>query len=87
MPDPILLSDAEISAVAGGRIRQSIDIDAHQRNSSSVTQTATATNSGAVTASAPGANSTALAFGATSANTAVVTQANAISATNRVLFD
>jgi hypothetical protein len=45
MTDLIQLSDAEIAAVAGGAIDQSISISATQTNSSYVSQSATATNS------------------------------------------
>ena len=84
MTDLIQLSDAEIAAVAGGAIDQSISISASQSNSSTVSQTASASNSGAVTATASGAGSTAAAAGAEANNTAVVRQANAIAAANSV---
>jgi len=83
MTDLIQLSDAEIAAVAGGAIDQSISIYATQSNSSSVSQSASATNSGAVSATAS-YGGTALAIGAAASNTAVVDQANVISARNSV---
>jgi hypothetical protein len=86
MTDMSLLTDAEIAAVAGGAISQSISISATQRNSSTVTQSATATNSGAVTANATGAGATAAAVGASASNFAAVSQANIIAASNSVRF-
>jgi hypothetical protein len=86
MTDMILLTDAEIAAVAGGAITQSISIAASQSNSSTVNQTATATNSGAVTATATGAGATAAAVGASASNYAEVSQANIIVASNSVRF-
>ena len=86
MNDLIQLTDAEIAAVNGGRITQSISISASQSNSSSVTQSATATNSGAVTASASGAGATAAAAGAEASNVALVSQRNSISAANFLRF-
>jgi hypothetical protein len=85
MSELIQLTDAEIAAVAGG-VYQSIDIDASQSNSSSVTQSATATNSGAVSATASGAYSVAAAAGAEANNTAVVSQSNVIAAANIARF-
>jgi hypothetical protein len=84
MTDLILLSDAEISAVAGGVISQSIDLDATQRNTSIVTQRATAINSARVTATATGTGALAAAAGAEAINTAVVTQANLIVVRNNL---
>jgi len=84
MTDLIQLSEAEIAAVAGGAIDQSISITATQSNSSSVSQSASATNSGAVSATASDPYSTAVAIGAAASNTAVVQQANIISARNSV---
>jgi hypothetical protein len=84
MTDLIQLSDAEIAAVAGGAIDQSISISATQTNSSSVSQSATATNYGAVTATATGAGATAAAVGAEASNYASVSQTNAITALNSV---
>jgi phage tail sheath gpL-like len=82
MNDLIQLSDAEIAAVAGG-VFQSIDIDASQSNTSTITQSATATNSGAVSAtSGAGSYNTTVAVGALASNTALVEQANSIRATN-----
>ena len=49
MTDLIQLTDVEIAAVAGGAITQTASVNAHQTNSSTVTQTATATNSGRLT--------------------------------------
>jgi len=86
MTDLIQLSDAEIAAVAGGAISQSISISASQSNSSSVTQSATATNSGAVTATANGTDALAAAAGAEASNVAYVLQRNSISATTSVRF-
>jgi hypothetical protein len=86
MTDLILLTDAEIAAVAGGAISQSIYIDAWQSNSSTVTQTATATNYGPVSASATGTGATAAAVGASASNFAAVSQTNAIAAANSVRF-
>jgi hypothetical protein len=79
----IQLSDAEIAAVAGGAIDQSISISATQTNSSSISQSATASNSGAVTATAS-YGGTAVAIGAAASNTALVSQTNAIFASNSV---
>jgi hypothetical protein len=84
MTDLIQLSEVEIAAVAGGAIDQDISISATQTNSSSISQSATASNSGAVTAAASDPNSTAIAIGAAASNTAVVSQANIISARNSV---
>jgi len=84
MTDLIQLSDAEIVAVAGGVISQSVSIYASQTNSSSVSQTATATNYGNVSATASGYGALAAAAGAEASNTALVSQANSISATNSV---
>jgi hypothetical protein len=86
MTDMSLLTDAEIAAVAGGAISQSISISATQRNTSSVSQSATATNSGRVTATATGTATLAVAVGAEANNTAVVSQTNAIVASNSVRF-
>jgi hypothetical protein len=86
MTELITLSDAEIEAVAGGSIAQSISISASQSNTSSVTQSATASNSGAVTATASGAGSTAAAAGAEANNYASVSQLNAVLAVNSVRF-
>jgi hypothetical protein len=86
MTDMSLLTDAEIAAVAGGAISQSISISATQRNSSTVTQTATATNSGRVTATATGTATLAVAVGAEANNTAVVSQANVVAASNSIQF-
>jgi hypothetical protein len=79
MTELIQLSDAEIAAVSGGN---SINIYAYQSNSSSVYQSATATNYGNVTATAASVSGSALAAaaGAEASNTAVVSQANVISA-------
>jgi hypothetical protein len=84
MTDLILLTDAEIAAVSGGAISQSISVSATQTNSSSVSQTSSASNSGAVTATASGSGATAAAAGAESNNTALVFQSNAIVAANSV---
>jgi hypothetical protein len=81
----IQLSDAEVAAVAGGQLSQTISISASQSNRSSVSQSATASNSGAVTANA-GANGLAAAVGAQATNTAVVTQTNAVIALNIARF-
>jgi hypothetical protein len=81
MTDLIQLSDAEIAAVAGGDVDQSISISASQSNSSSVYQSASSSNSGAVTATA-GAGGTATAIGSAASNTAYVSQSNAIIAAN-----
>jgi hypothetical protein len=86
MTDLIQLTDAEIAAVAGGNISQSIGISATQTNSSSISQSATATNSGGVAAGASGTNSTAIAIGAAASNTAEVSQTNAIIASNSIRF-
>jgi hypothetical protein len=83
MTDPILLTAA---AVAGGAIVQSISIFASQRNTSSVTQSATATNSGRVTATAIGAVATAATAGSEATNTALVLQVNVIAALNNFRF-
>jgi hypothetical protein len=83
MSDLIQLSDAEIAAVAGGVAT----VTAHQTNSSSVSQSASATNSGAVSASnGAGSNNFAAAAGAEASNTAVVTQVNVARASNRFSF-
>jgi hypothetical protein len=81
MNDLIQLSDAEIAAVAGGDIDQSIYISASQSNSSSVSQSASSTNSGNVSATA-GAYGTATAIGSAASNVAEVSQSNAIIAAN-----
>jgi len=81
----IQLSDAEVAAVAGGQLSQSISITARQSNSSSVTQSASATNSGRVTATA-GAGGTAAAVGASATNLAAVRQTNAVIAVNFARF-
>jgi hypothetical protein len=88
MTDMSLLTDAEIAAVAGGAISQSISISATQRNTSSVSQSASATNSGRVTATATGtgALTVAVAVGAEANNIAVVSQTNAIVASNSIQF-
>jgi len=86
MTDLIQLSEAEIAAVAGGAIDQSISISASQSNTSNVSQSATATNSGAVTATANGYGATAAAAGAEASNFASVSQRNSISASNSVRF-
>jgi len=86
MTDLVLLTDAEIAAVSGGAISQSLSITATQSNSSGVTQSASATNSGAVSASASGSYATAAAAGAESNNTAIVRQGNAIAASNSIRF-
>jgi hypothetical protein len=86
MTDMILLTDAEIAAVAGGAIGQGINITATQQNSSTVNQTASATNTGAVTATASGTNSVAAAVGASASNFADVSQANILAATNSGRF-
>jgi hypothetical protein len=83
MTDLIQLSDAEIAAVAGGAIDQSISVSATQTNSSSIDQSASASNSGAVTATAS-YGGTAVAIGAAASNFAQVSQANVISARNSV---
>jgi len=77
----IQLSDAEIAAVAGGAIDQSISISASQTNSSDISQSASASNSGAVSATAS-YGGTAVAIGAAASNTALVYQTNAIRASN-----
>ena len=82
----IQLSDAEIAAVAGGVITQSVSVTASQSNSSSVTQSATATNYGNVTATASGYGALAAAAGAEASNTALVSQRNSISVSNSVRF-
>jgi hypothetical protein len=83
MTDLIQLNDVEIAAVAGGAITQTASVNAHQTNSSTVTQTATATNSGAVSASnGIGSGNTAAAVGASSSNVALVTQVNVARASN-----
>jgi hypothetical protein len=86
MTDLIQLTDTEIAAVAGGAITQSISIVASQSNSSSVTQSATAVNTGAVSATASGTGSTAAAAGAEASNIALVSQTNAIVASNSIRF-
>ena len=83
MTDLIQLTDVEIAAVSGG-VSQSISIYATQSNSSSVSQSAYAYNSGKVTASAWGYGALAAAAGAEANNAAGVSQANIISASNRV---
>jgi len=87
MNDLIQLTEAEIAGVSGGTY-QSIDIDASQSNSSSVTQGGTATNSGAVSASVGSysGGATAAAVGASVTNTAIVYQSNRVSASNSVRF-
>jgi len=84
MTDPIPLTDAEITAVAGGAIYQDIYISASQRNTSSVTESATAVNSGRVTATASSYDAVAIAVGAEARNTALVAQLNVIAAVNAV---
>jgi sulfite exporter TauE/SafE len=86
MTDPILLTDVEIAAVAGGAIWQSIEIDASQRNTSSMSQTTIAINSGRVTATATGTGATVAAVGASASNFAAVSQINVIVAVNSVRF-
>ena len=86
MTDPISLADAEIATVAGRAIWQSIEIDASQRNISTVTQTATVTNSGRVTAAATGTGAMAAAVGASASNFAAVSQINVIEAVSSVSF-
>jgi hypothetical protein len=85
MTDLIQLTDTEIAAVAGGAIGQGITIQASQSNSSTVSQSATATNTGAVSATA-GAGGLAAAVGAEASNVALVSQTNAIVASNSVRF-
>ena len=87
MNDLIQLTEAEVAAVAGGVVSQSISISATQSNTSSITQTATATNSGTVTATASGAGARAAAVGAAASNFASVRQSNSIRAANVVVFD
>jgi len=70
MTNPILLSNAEIAAVAGGAISQ-ISVSATLSSSSSVTQAATATNTGGVTAATTGT---------------LVLQANLVAAFNKVVL-
>jgi hypothetical protein len=84
MSDLIQLTDAEIAAVSGGAISQSISLTATQSNSSTVSQSSSASNSGAVTATASGTNGTAAAAGAESSNFALVGQANIVAALNSV---
>jgi len=84
MTDLIQLSDAEIAAVAGGAISQSLTVSATQSNSSDISQSATAVNYGAVTATASGYGATAAAVGAAANNYAAVSQTNAILALNSV---
>jgi hypothetical protein len=84
MTDLILLTDAEVAAVAGGAIDQSISVSASQSNSSSAYQSAYAYNSGAVTATASGTYALAAAAGAESGNYAAVSQANVVAAANVV---
>jgi len=86
MSDLIQLTDVEIAAVAGGAISQSTSISATQRNTSIVTQTATASNTGRVTATATGTGAIAAAVGAAASNFAVVSQTNVIVAVNSVRF-
>ena len=86
MNELIQLTEAEIAAVGGGAIDQSISIYASQSNSSSVKQSATAVNSGPVSATAIGYDATAAAAGAEANNTAIVVQANSIKALNTVRF-
>jgi hypothetical protein len=86
MTDLIQLTDTEIAAVAGGAIGQGINITASQSNTSSVTQSATAVNTGAVSATASGTGSTAAAAGAEASNVALVSQTNAIVASNSIRF-
>jgi hypothetical protein len=86
MSELVQLTDAEIAAVAGGAISQSISISASQTNSSSITQSASATNTGAVTATASGYGALAAAAGAEASNTALVRQGNAIAASNSIRF-
>ncbi len=82
MSNLMLLTDAEIDAVAGGQVTIGT-FAATLSNTSSITQTATstATNSGAVTATNSGAGGVAAAAGAESsaANVADVDQHNSIS--------
>ena len=83
MTDLIQLSDAEIAAVAGGDVDQSISIHASQSNRSSVDQDAHSSNSGNVSATTgAGAGGTATAVGSAASNTAWVSQSNAIIAAN-----
>jgi TPP-dependent pyruvate/acetoin dehydrogenase alpha subunit len=86
MTDPILLTAAEIAAVSGGAIAQSISISVTQRNTSSVSQSATAINSGRVTATATGTGATAAAAGAEATNIALVSQINVVAAVNNLQF-
>jgi hypothetical protein len=52
MTDLVLLTDAEISAVAGGAATQSVSVSVTQQRSSNVTTSVTATDAGGVTATA-----------------------------------
>jgi hypothetical protein len=54
MTDLVLLTDAEITAVAGGAVTQTVSVAVTQQSTSTVTESATATNAGPVTASANG---------------------------------
>jgi hypothetical protein len=76
-----LLTDAEIAAVAGGAIAQSISIAVTQRNTSVITQTTTAINSSSVV-TATATDALAVAVGAEATNAAVVSQANVVAAIN-----
>lgn len=77
MENLVHLTETEIAAVSGG---QTINIYSSQSNYSNVNQYAYAYNSGNVTATASGYGSLAAAVGASATNTAMVAQANNISA-------
>jgi len=82
MTELVPLTDADVAAVCGGAVTQTITIRATERNTSTVTQSATATNSGRITATASGMLAVAAAVGAVSSNTAVVSQSNVLLALN-----
>jgi hypothetical protein len=50
MADLVLLTDAEITAVAGGAATQTVNVDVTQYSTYTVTTSASATNAGSVTA-------------------------------------
>jgi hypothetical protein len=78
MADMSLLTDAEIAAVAGGAITQSVSITISQSSSATVWQYASATNSSGVTTTTTGPGATATALGASASTFASVSLVNVV---------
>jgi len=86
MADLVPLTDAEITAVAGGAITQTVSIDITQHSTSTVTASASATNAGPVTATVAGSRIHAAMVRANRAHIVAVSQIRVSTILNTIHF-